>query len=429
MISNAKNFLISSQSSKNIISVVQDSQLGAHRMTSTLHGKKLSQAQFFDICSGFPISPLDPDFDPEIPEAMMSTNYILERIQHTRRVLKSLGKKVQCYNGKGLVSVMLPLDFNYEKKNDADKNEPVVKIHRGVLYEGALDKNIVGSAYNSIIQILNKEYSADAACHFIDCLTFATNHYLSINTFTIGPDDCMISKQVNENGVSKQEEIQDVIKKCYVEAESMKQTVSHPGIREVKITGALNKAKDIGLKIAKEALAPTNAFVSTITAGSKGDFFNIAQITGLLGQQNLKDKRVPLAMNHGRRSLPHYPFEITEPEMEYESRGFVASSFMGGLNPREFYFHAMTGRESICQTAMGTATSGYMQRRIVKLNEDIKIQYDGTVRDTLGKMYQVAYADDGFDPMKTVKVGSEQEPCDVSRLIDRLNTQYEASQE
>ena len=36
-------------------------------------------------------------------------------------------------------------------------------------------------------------------------------------------------------------------------------------------------------------------------------------------------------------------------------------------------------------TAMGTATSGYMQRRIVKLTEDMKVQYDGTVRDVTGK--------------------------------------------
>ena len=87
----------------------------------------------------------------------------------------------------------------------------------------------------------------------------------------------------------------------------------------------------------------------------------------------------------------------------------------------------MSGREGITDTAMGTATSGYMQRRIVKLTEDIKIQYDGTVRDVTGKMYQVSYGDNGLDPVMTTKVKGLQESCDVSRLVDKLNTKYKTT--
>ena len=110
------------------------------------------------------------------------------------------------------------------------------------------------------------------------------------------------------------------------------------------------------------------------------------------------------------------------PSDEYESRGFISSSFIQGLNPREFYFHAMSGREGITDTAMSTATSGYMQRRIVKLTEDIKIQYDGTVRDSSGKIYQSVYGVDGADPSMTTLVKGRQRMCDVGRLIDNLNT-------
>ena len=111
--------------------------------------------------------------------------------------------------------------------------------------------------------------------------------------------------------------------------------------------------------------------------------------------------------------------------MEYESRGFISSSFINGLNPREFYFHAMSGREGISDTAMGTATSGYMQRRIVKLTEDIKIQYDGTVRDSIGNIYQIIYGENGMDPTCTVKVNNSQDICDISRLVNRLNMEHE----
>ena len=78
------------------------------------------------------------------------------------------------------------------------------------------------------------------------------------------------------------------------------------------------------------------------------DFFNISQISGLLGQQNLQGKRVQPALNNGTRTLPHYPFKNLPVDLEYESRGFVSSSFIQGLNPKHYWYHAMSGREGCC---------------------------------------------------------------------------------
>jgi DNA-directed RNA polymerase beta' subunit len=396
MISAAKFNIISAQSSKPNIAIVQDSLLGAYRMT--LGEKRIERHEFFDIT-----------------EKLKLEESVLDRLEHIRKIYKIKGKNLSCYSGKGLISMFLPRNLYYEKNNNADSAEPVVKIYAGVLYEGTLNKDILGSAHNSLIQIMSKEYSADAAIHFVDCIQFVTNAWNLLRIFTVGLGDCLVTSK------EKETEIQDVINKCYIEAEGIKNTTSHEGIQEVQINAALGKAKDIGLRIAKESLDPDNNFLSTVISGSKGDFFNIAQITGLLGQQNLKGQRVPLYLNNGKRSLPHYPFGKLSPEMEHESRGFIASSFIKGLNPREFYFHAMSGREGISDTAMGTATSGYMQRRIIKLTEDIKIQNDGTVRDITGHIYQMAYGDDGLDPTNTVKVNGNQEACDIGRLINKLN--------
>ena len=403
MLSAAQWHLISPQSSKPNMAIVQDSLLGAYRMTQGT--KKIRKGQFFNL-----LSKIDMKED------------IMSRVQHVRRILKEKGKKVQCFNGKGLFSMFLPIDLIYEKKNDGDPQEPTVKIWRGVMYEGTLNKSVLGASHNSLIQVINKEYGPEVASHFIDCVQFITNGWLMIEGFTVGLGDCLVSS------AKKQQEIRDVIKKCYIQAEGLKTTTTHPNIREMRINAALNKAKDVGLRIAKGSLAKSNNFLSTVQSGSKGAVFNIAQITGLLGQQNLKGQRVPLFLSQGRRTLPHYPFGKLPPEMEYESRGFIASSFIHGLNPREFYFHAMSGREGISDTAMGTATSGYMQRRIVKLTEDIKVQYDGTVRDIPGNIYQVAYGDTGIDPSCTVKVGGSQEVCDVSRMVAKLNMQHDIDQ-
>ena len=146
--------------------------------------------------------------------------------------------------------------------------------------------------------------------------------------------------------------------------------------------------------------------------------------------KNLSGARIPKTISGNTRTLPFYPLEENQTkeltkEMEYESRGFIKSSFIHGINPREFWFHAMTGREGVTDTAMKTAQSGYIQRRMVKVGEDIAIKYDGTVRDNGETIFQFKYGNDGLDPTKTVIVNGKPQICNVSRLIDRINQKYE----
>ena len=179
--------------------------------------------------------------------------------------------------------MFLPDDLNFEYKNNACSEEPIIKIQNGVLYEGTIDKNVIGSSHVSLIHIINKEYDSDKAMHFIDCVQFSATNWLLIKGFTVGFADCLVTSQ------DKQKEIKQVIQKCFMEAEGIKTTTIHPGVREMRINAVLNKAKDVGLRIAKESLDKNNNFLSTVKSGSKGDFFNIAQIR-LFGQQNPKVK-------------------------------------------------------------------------------------------------------------------------------------------
>jgi DNA-directed RNA polymerase II subunit RPB1 len=57
-----------------------------------------------------------------------------------------------------------------------------------------------------------------------------------------------------------------------------------------------------------------------------------------------------------------------------ESRGFVENSYLRGLTPQEFFFHAMGGREGLIDTAVKTSSTGYIQRRLVKAMEDLTIK-------------------------------------------------------
>ena len=60
-----------------------------------------------------------------------------------------------------------------------------------------------------------------------------------------------------------------------------------------------------------------------------------------MGQQNVEGKRIPFGFR--KRTLPHFIKDDYGPE----SKGFVENSYLAGLTPSEFYFHAMGGREGL----------------------------------------------------------------------------------
>jgi len=110
-----------------------------------------------------------------------------------------------------------------------------------------------------------------------------------------------------------------------------------------------------------------------------------------VGQQNVEGKRIPFGFRH--RTLPHF----IKDDYGAESRGFVENSYLAGLNPTEFFFHAMGGREGLIDTAVKTAETGYIQRRLIKAMESLSVRYDGTVRNQVEQVIQLRYGEDGLD--------------------------------
>ena len=144
-----------------------------------------------------------------------------------------------------------------------------------------------------------------------------------------------------------------------------------------------------------------------VNSGSKGKMINISQMVACLGQQNVDGKRIPNGFND--RTLPHY-YKYDDSS---EARGFIENSFMSGQAPQEFFFHAMSGREGLIDTACKTAATGYIQRKLVKSMEDLYVNYDLSVRNSTGCIYQFIYAGDG---MEGINIESQ------NLLINKLDT-------
>jgi DNA-directed RNA polymerase beta' subunit len=382
MLSTPRECLINSQAGKPNMTIVQDSLTAAYLMSLE-----------------------DPAARTMSRETFFRHLFAARGICHYTRfqeVAIEMYRRGYCYfNGIALLSCVLPRQFCFRDQE--------MIIEDGILLKGHLTKKYLGATNSSIIKYIYNELGKIECERFIDDIQFVCVSWITSRGFTINAQDCLRTKDVTS-----------IITRCFVEAESFRRTVFDSRIREGKIIQSLSKAKDIGMKIAKEALGSQNNFVTTVNAGSKGDFFNIAQITGLLGQQTVLDGRIKPVLNNRTRAIPHFPLKDITMEDEYKSKGFITSSFERGLDPIEFFFHAMSGRKGVCDTAMATATSGYNMRRIVKLTEDITVQYDGTVRDLTGRRFQSMYGELGYDPTKLVRVDGKNQVCNVKNLVSRL---------
>jgi DNA-directed RNA polymerase II subunit RPB1 len=404
-LSTTKHNIMNSQSSKNNICITQDSLLGSYLLTKT--DVDLGRDKFFDIC---------------MKGDNWSSEFILKRLQHIRRTMKANNKNFPVFCGKSLFSLMLPITFNYSKTNDVRKDEPTVKIVKGVLLEGTLSKANLGQAHNSIIHVLHKEYGMDCAIDFINNCQFISNQYLIHRGFSIGIKDCV--SEIDQKS-------EDAAYRSFIEAKNTETTISHDRIRELKICSILDRTRDMTMKIAKDNLKDDNAFVATVTSGAKGEYFNIAQISSMLGQQMHLGKRIQKAMNRGKRTLPHYPKKKEEMtiDQEFESQGFIKHSFLHGLNPQEFIWHAITGREGCVNSSQNTASSGYIQRKMIKTLEDVQVKYDGTVRNSLNWVIEWNYGGDSFDKERCAVKNGETCFVDVDRVATRLNNEFELKED
>ena len=325
--------------------------------------------------------------------------------------------------------MILPDDFEYIANNGASKDGKPVVVTRGVLISGTLDKMAIGSSSGSLIHHIAKDYGYKKACDFVSYYQILINNWLIHHGYTISLDDC-IPKNTDI--------IESEMNRCLLKAVAEMRTENDEELLENKITGILNEATTVGQKIAKESLDNKNNMVRIILSGAKGNFFNITQVTGAVGQQNVNGSRIVPTCNG--RTLPHYKnypkniIEICESEgkdplpilkVMFESRGFVKNSYFKGLTPQEYFFHAAGGREGVLDTALKTANTGYIQRKMIKMVEDLKFGYTGVVTNSKDSIIEFMYGEDNMDASRLIKTSEGLSFVDINHLNDKLNAEIE----
>jgi DNA-directed RNA polymerase subunit A' len=257
-----------------------------------------------------------------------------------------------------------------------------------------------------------KKYGNVQAKQFLNSILIILKQFITHYGFSYGYSDLELSDKVRQtildNIQQSYETVYDFISQAKKGTLKLTRGLSSEEALEAYIVNELSKARDSAGSTADQSFDETNAGRIMATTGARGSSLNIGQMAGALGQQSRRGKR--LISGYNNRALPHFKEHDNNPD----SHGFVKSNYRDGLSALEFFFHAMGGREGLVDTAVRTQQSGYMQRRLINALEHIRLEYDGTVRDTHGHIIQFLYGEDGVDVSKS----DHGEAFNVNRLIE-----------
>ncbi|GIY88580.1 DNA-directed RNA polymerase I subunit RPA1 [Caerostris extrusa] len=287
-------------------------------------------------------------------------------------------------------------------------SESEVIVREGELLCGVIDKAQVGPTPYSLIHMCYELYGGEVSNTILTALARLFTHYLQYESgFSLGTEDIVVTKKL----IKKRRRILRKAKEEGLIATAHALDVDNPDNPEMgellhkyneahfsrddfilkvldmemkKVTHSLNnKINEVCTSNGLMKKFPYNSLQLMVESGAKGSSVNAMQISCLLGQIELEGRRMPLMVNGS--TLPSFEPYDTSPQ----AGGFVAGRFLTGINPKEYFFHCMAGREGLIDTAVKTSRSGYLQRCLIKHLEGLTVVADQTVRDSDGTVIQI----------------------------------------
>lgn len=370
--------IITPQSNRNVMGIVQDALLGSTRMTQR---------------------------DVFIEKEVMMNAMMWLATWDGQLPAPAILKPRPLWTGKQLFSMVCPkINYRGKSKNHPSKAKDVLPLNLldsdvlildGQVIMGIMDKNIIGNSGGSIVHVCQLQDGWQETRRFMGEVQCVVNYWMVNTSYTVGVADTVADKATMNQIQNTLDEAKVKVRNLMERAQRGELT-GQPGKTlmesfEHNVNTVLNAARETAGKAAQASLLDRNAIKGTVMSGSKGSFLNISQIIACVGQQNVQGARIKYGFR--QRTLPHFGKD----DLGMESRGFVENSYLRGLSPTEFYFHAMGGREGCIDTAVKTSETGYIQRRLVKAMESVMARYDSTVRNSLGCVIQFLYGEDGMN--------------------------------
>lgn len=308
-------------------------------------------------------------------------------------------------SGNDLFSEILPkIDFS----------EGNIRIKDGKIVKGVPDKTLFGDEDGLLVKEIDAKFGRDVAFETIRKAFNIGKNYLTSRGITISLNDFDVDQKIfnsSEEIVKKAEEkTMEIIESYSNGTLEVIQGKTPEESREIKILRVLNEVRTKIGEIVKQEFPEDNPVTHMIRSGGGGNILNITQMACCVGQQDLEGRRIDLGYND--RTLSFFK----KGDLRPKAKGFIRSAFMKGLRPDEFFFQAITGRASLMDTALRTPRSGYLYRRLANALQDLRREYDGTIRDSNNNVIQFIYGDDGKDVSK-LHTNGDLEPGEAIGII------------
>ncbi|CAI4057349.1 DNA-directed RNA polymerase II subunit RPB1 SKDI_04G1040 [Saccharomyces kudriavzevii IFO 1802] len=396
--------IVSPQSNKPCMGIVQDTLCGIRKLTL--------RDTFIELDQVLNMLYWVPDWDGVIPTP-------------------AIIKPKPLWSGKQVLSAAIPSGIHLQRFDEgttllSPKDNGMLIIDGQIVF-GVVEKKTVGSSNGGLIHVVTREKGPQVCAKLFGNIQKVVNFWLLHNGFSTGIGDTIADgptmREITETIAEAKKKVFDVTKEAQANLLTAKHGMTLRESFEDNVVRFLNEARDKAGRLAEVNLKDLNNVKQMVMAGSKGSFINIAQMSACVGQQSVEGKRI--AFGFVDRTLPHFSKDDYSPE----SKGFVENSYLRGLTPQEFFFHAMGGREGLIDTAVKTAETGYIQRRLVKALEDIMVHYDNTTRNSLGNVIQFIYGEDGMDAAHIEKqsldtIGGSDKAFEKRYRIDLLNPEH-----
>ena len=367
---------------------------------------------------------------------LLSTNNSIDK-KDAYQLLAECGENIEeiSFNkekltGREVISEILPkIDFEMQNKACKKKNCPYFKnckkqncpnnayvlIKNGKLLSGALDDEVLGIERNTLIREFDKKIERKEVMRFLKRIFLLGVLYLTKEGISMSLSDIEIGKEAEKDIDKVNEEIykrtEEIIQKFNDKTLEILPGRSAEETREIKLLQTLNEIRPKATAIVEKHLKKDNSAYIMGLCGAKGGLLFITQMANVVGQQALWAKRI--GMGYTNRTLSFYK----EGDLSPRAHGFVRSGYLKGLNPDEFFFSSVTGRDALMDTGLRTPRSGYLSRRLINALQDIRIEYDKTVRDSNANLIQFRYGEDGIDITREHLTDNEISPGEAVGVV------------
>lgn len=373
-LASTKQFFISYKNARPKIGQAQDSVIGLAKMTeSHVTINKLYAMQLFGH------TPVVYNFDKEFYSGRDIISILLN----------STNNKIN-FSTKAL-----SFDVSHAPFRTYDPEEINVKIDRGNLISGMLDgASISGGVRGSISHVIHNKSGAQAALDITFWmqqlgLSDQMNRGNSINVrdFMLPRSNLDKIKEIEGMIIADSERITSQLHDGKI-IPPLGKTISE--YYEGMQMNALNPGDAFYEHIITGIDPKHNNFYKMVETGARGKFYNFKNVLAAIGSLEINGERMKEIF--GGRVLPYFTKDDPDPR----SRGYVANSYISGVDSAEFMLLTMQERYQLINKALSTSITGEQNRRAIKnLESSIIDNQRKLTKDK--KVIQFMYGGDGVD--------------------------------